>query len=132
MLRHAQMERFKAQVQKECVEWALCGTEIAQKLGAGLDNVGCTAKFFGIRSVGVLCVGIDKIRKFSIIPVIIAAIDHDSAQSDCMAIDVLGGRMNDNVCAMLKRLHQERRGKCIVYKERHVKFLGELRELLEI
>ena len=66
------MERFKAQVQKERVERALGGPEIAQKLGAGFDNVGSAAKFFSVRSICVLRIGIDEIRELSIIPVVIA------------------------------------------------------------
>ena len=132
MLRHAQMERFKAQVQKECVEWALCGTEIAQELGAGFDNVGSAAEFFSVRSIRVLRIGIDKIRELSIIPVVIASINHDTAQGNGVAVNVLGRRVNDDIRPMLQGLHQERRCKSVVHKERHVEFLGKLRELFKI
>ena len=79
-----------------------------------------------------MCIGVYQVRELSIFPIIIAAIDYYATQGDCVAVNILGRRMDDHIRAMLKGLYQERCGKGVVNKERNVKFLGELREFFEI
>ena len=85
-----------------------------------------------VRGVGVLRVRFYKVRKFSVFPVVISAVNDDTAKSNRMTVDVFRCRMDDDVCAVLQGRYEEWRGERVIDKEGYVKFLGEFREFFKI
>ena len=49
-----------------------------------------------------------------------------------MAIDVLRGGVDDDVCAVLEGFAEERRGKGVVHDEGNIELAGEFGELVEV
>ena len=118
---HADGQRFDSQIEKEGVHRCLDGTEVSHELGCALRNESASeAEFLCICDPVVRVVGSGESGELVGMchPVKFAAVDDGSADRCIVAIQVLRGRMGNNICAPLDGPAVDRGRKGIVHDER--------------
>jgi hypothetical protein len=106
---HAQGQRLEALQQQEGVERRLAGAEVAQAFNAGADGEGDVAEgpaaaedLPEVQAV-VARRRIGEQRELAVAPVELAGVDDDAADRGAVAADPLGGRLDDDVGAVVDR-----------------------------
>ena len=132
MAPHAQVQGFQAQVEEERVERGRRGAQVAHQLDAGLDDVGQWAEGLDVLQAVVALIRLDHLREAAATPVEGAAVHDHAAHAGGVAIDVLGGRVDDDVGAMLEGAAQVGGAEGVVDQQRGLHLVGDGGEFLEI
>ena len=71
--------------------------------------------------------------ELAVAPVVVAAVDYDAAHGGAVAVDPLGGRVDDYVGAPVEGVAEEACGpECVVDDQRHVTAFGQSAESLKV
>ena len=119
---HAQAERFEAKCVQERGVRSYAAAHVAPNAVAKLCDVGEFAKalvFF-------------KAFKTRVIPVEFAAVNDNAANGAAIAVDVLGRRMYNDICAKIKGMYKVRGGRGAVDNERDASLMRHVCDTLQI
>src|SRR6185312_13513035 len=129
---HAQGQRFQTLQEKPGVQGGDSRTDVTHQLHACLNNISQRSECIDEAQTMIGGIRLDQSGKTSVRPVEFAAI-HDHAANGCtMPANKLGGRVNDDIGAMLQWLHQVWRWQCIIKYQRHTVFMRDIRCRLNI
>ena len=120
-------KRLDALQQLEGVGRRQAGAEIAQAFGAGAHDEGSRAELLVENEAVIAGIGFGQHREFAGgAPVEAAAVDDHAADRNAVPAEPFGGRVHDDVGAMLDRAAEIGRGKGVVDQERNA---GRMRDL---
>ena len=131
---HAHGQRLQVHAHDPRVDWRRRGTEVAHELRGGLDDVGGRAEVGGVGDAVVRVVGRGQSRELVGVghPVEAAGVDDRAAHAGAVAVHVLGGRVRDDVDAVVERAAVDRRGERVVDDDRHAVVVRGGGELVEV
>ena len=119
---HAEPESFQPERVEECRSGGDTTTDVAPNTVAELREVSELAKAFVFFQTLV----------FGVIPLELAAIDDDAADGTAVSIDVFRRRMDDDICAKIKRMNKVRSCRRAVDNERNAGFVCDICNALQI
>ena len=125
---HAQRQRLDALQDQPGGVRAHAGAEVAQAFAPRAQQEGADGGFLGEHHVVEAVVGLAQLGEFAAaerVPVEAAAVHHHAADHRAVAAQELGGRVVDQVGAVLERLHQPGRGEGRVHQQRHAGLVGD-------
>ncbi|KAB8760612.1 hypothetical protein FH972_026604 [Carpinus fangiana] len=131
----AQAERLGAEQQLLGGEGVQGGAQVAQDLDAHADGKGDRAKGVPELEAVVALAGLDKLGEALAVgaPVELAAVDDDAADGGAVAANPLGGRVDDNVGAVVDGAHKVAAGaKGVVDDDGHAVLVGDGGNLLKV
>ena len=133
LMLNTQRESLKTQQHKVRVERRWTTTEISQAIYSALYyERGITKSLVEIQSVITLRRAIN-LRELSICPIIVTAINDDTAHSRTVTINPLCCRIYYDICTPIKRIAEETCStKSIINYKRHILTLGQLTECCQI
>src|SRR5579885_433020 len=100
--------------------------QVAHQLHARFDNVGQRAEGFDVTYAMIGGIGVGKGRETPARgPIELAAIDDHAANRGAVAADELRRRVNDDIGAMLERLHQVRRRHGVINDKRQAMLMRD-------
>ena len=132
--RHAEVERFKTEVQKECVLRRLDRTEVAHELGGSFRDECTLAESLRVGEAVVARIRFGESLELVVMcfPVEVAAIDNASANSRCVTVHVLGRGVCHDVNAEIERTAENRGREGVVNNHRNAVLVGEICKALEV
>src|SRR5690554_3071370 len=131
---HAQCQSFQTLHNQERVEWRQGGAGVAQRHDTAAADKGSCAQSFGVNHSVVGGVRLVHHREFIGVgfPVELAGIHYDTSHRGAVTADVLGQRVNDDICAMLEWTAQEGRGYSVINNQRNAVPVGDFGPFLNI
>ncbi len=129
---HAQAERFQPLEEEERVEGREAAANIAQDLHASFEDEGQARPGSAVDQPVIAVIGLVEVGEARVVgPLEVAAVDDHAADGGAVPADELGGRMDHDIRAPLKRAAQVGRGEGIVDHQRDAGFLGDFCDLFE-
>ena len=124
---HAQRQRLHPLQDQEGVERRQHAAEVAQALDAQLGREAVLAEVVPVAEVAVGRHRLGHHREVAVVPREAAGVDDRAADRGAVAAEVLGGRVHDDVGAVLERAAQVRAGERGVDRQRDAGVVGDLR-----
>ena len=137
MTLHAQRQGFHALQKLEGVEGRQCRTRIAQRHGARTTDVSRRSERIHVHDAVVRSFRFAEHRIAILVrgPRKLSRVHDQAAERRAVTADVLGGRVHDDVDAVLEGLQQHGRGNGVVYDRcdamasRHLRDLGDIHDI---
>ncbi len=132
--RHAEMERFEAEVQEERILRRLDGTEVAHELCGCLRDESALAESLRVSETVVARIRFGEALETVVVcfPVKVAAIDDAAADCRGVAVHVLGRGVGHDVNAVFNRTAENRSRECVIDNHRNAVLVGDVSEALEV
>ena len=134
MLRHTQVERFKTDIQQECILRRLNAAKVTHQLCGSFGDISHFAESFCISQAVIRFVGCTQSGEFVGIgiPVEVSAIHDGTAYAGGVAVHIFGGGMYHDIGTPFERAAVNRSREGIVYNQRHAVAVGDAGELFDI
>ena len=101
---HSEFQSFAAEICEICVKRSHNSAYIPHKLHSRFKYKRRHAALFDVNYAVITFVRLDKIFKTRIVfPIEVSAVDDETAHAGGVTVKIFGGRMNDDICAMLER-----------------------------
>ena len=132
--RHAQVKRFKANVQEERVLRSLDAAEVAHELCCSLRDEGALAESLRVGKAVVARVRFGEALELVVMgfPVKVSAIHDAATHGHRVTVHVLGGGMRHDVHAEFDRAAEYGCRERVIDNHRHAVLVGKLREALQV